>query len=313
MGVFDDLLSDDLNGYEVAKAKTLDVKAQAHVVNGGESTELHMCFGCKGTGRWMGRGRCAACKGVGKVAKRKAAAQKGAETARNNLAAKRTAYISSHMDLYTFLKGAAEWSDFGRSMFDAIDQYGSLTERQEAAAYSMMNKAAQRDAERAAAKVATAAERAAAAPTVALAAIEALFATATDNAIKRPIFRADTLTISKAPDTGRNKGALYVKRNEDDVYLGMLRDGKFLARNEATPADVAALQSVAADPLAESIKYARRTSSCGCCGKGLVNPVSILAGIGPICASKWGLDFMRELAATEYADMKAADLKKIKE
>jgi hypothetical protein len=36
---------------------------------------------------------------------------------------------------------------------------------------------------------------------------------------------------------------------------------------------------------------AQRTSHCGCCGKSLTDPNSIAAGIGPICADKWGVSF----------------------
>ena len=309
-GIFDDM-NDDLGGnsYAAAKAGEFDIKKATHVANGGTGDNMRECGGCHGTGRWQGRGRCFACKGAGKVTARQDGARKGKATAAKNLEIKRTTYISTNMALYTFLQGAQSWSGFGKSMFDAIDQYGGLTEKQEAAAYSMMEKAQARDAERADAKATAAAN----APTVALDAIEALFAKATDNAIKRPIFRAGTLAISKAPATGRNAGALYVKRTEDDAYLGKLVGGKFFATNAATAEDEATLHAVAADPTDAAIKYARRTGNCGCCGKGLVNPVSILAGIGPICADKWGLNFRRELAATEYADMKAAEIKKIKE
>lgn len=306
MGIFDDM-NDDLGGSETALIE--DIKKITHVANGGTGDNMRPCGGCHGTGLWQGRGRCFACKGAGKVTARVAGAQKGKVTAANNLAAKRTAFISKNMDLYTFLNEAGAWSSFAASMAKAISEYGSLTEKQLAAGYSMMAKAKQRDEERAVAKVAEKAAALAAAPVVELSAIQALFSTATDNAIKRPIFRAETLTISKAPDTGRNAGSLYVKRNEDDVYLGLLRNGKFEARREATDADVAALQAVAADPLAESIKYARKTSSCGCCGKGLVDPISILAGIGPICAEKWGLDYRRNIAAEEYTALKAAEKK----
>lgn len=316
-GFFDDMLGDDLNGgYAAAKAKTsepLNIKEITHVANGGTGNNMRDCGGCHGTGRWQGRGRCFACKGAGKVTARQAGAQKGKVTAANNLAVKRTAYISANMDLYTFLQGAQSWSGFGKSMFDAIDQYGSLTEKQEAAAYSMMAKAGATKAANEANKAIAAEARVANAPVVDLTAIDALFAKATDNAIKRPIFRAGTLAISKAPATGRNAGALYVKRVEDDAYLGKLVGGKFFATNAATKDDEAVLHEVAADPTDAAIKYARRTGSCGCCGKALVNPVSILADIGPICADKWGLNFRRDLARTEYADMKAADLKKIKE
>lgn len=52
------------NAYAAAKAKRIDpaqYRAQPPTV------AMRSCGGCKGTGRWQGRGRCAACKGRGQV------------------------------------------------------------------------------------------------------------------------------------------------------------------------------------------------------------------------------------------------------
>jgi hypothetical protein len=38
-----------------------------------------------------------------------------------------------------------------------------------------------------------------------------------------------------------------------------------------------------------AVRYGRQTGRCSCCGRELTNKASIDAGIGPICASKWGL------------------------
>jgi hypothetical protein len=36
------------------------------------------------------------------------------------------------------------------------------------------------------------------------------------------------------------------------------------------------------------VAYGRATGSCSCCGRELTDPVSIEAGIGPICAGRFG-------------------------
>lgn len=291
MGVFDDMESDDLNGYEAAKAKKLDpamadTRKAAHAVHGGEVEGLRECGGCHGTGRWKGRGTCMACKGTGKVTARRAAAQKGKVTAANNLATKRTTYISTNMELYTFLKDAATWSDFGRSMFEAIDQYGSLTERQQVAAEGMMAKA---KANKAAKEAAKTAEQDARTVAVDLQVIQDMFATAFSRGKKRPKYRAEGIVLSRAPDTGANKGAIYVKSAETDEYLGKVVGSKFLCTREATPAHKAALDAVAANPLEAAIKYGQTTGNCACCGRELTNKLSVELGIGPICRGDWGL------------------------
>jgi hypothetical protein len=51
----------------------------------------------------------------------------------------------------------------------------------------------------------------------------------------------------------------------------------------------AVLLEAASDPLTAAIRYGRETGSCSCCGRDLTNPVSIAAGIGPICREKFGL------------------------
>lgn len=48
------------------------------------------------------------------------------------------------------------------------------------------------------------------------------------------------------------------------------------------------IMSVASDPLNAAIRYGKVSGSCSCCGRELTDPRSIEAGIGPICAEKFG-------------------------
>lgn len=311
----------DLDSLEGGVSKGMtneEIRKSAHVANGGESmvskNEIN-CFSCNGSGKFVsytGRivGNCFKCKGSGKISKAQASAHKGVQTRKSN----DEKFREDNADVIAYAREAAE-NGF-RLMARLIEKLND-NGRWNADNLAKVKEYKQKDDDRNAARAAQRAEekrqREENAPVVDLKAIDALFATAVDNQIKRPIFRAATLELSKASETSRNPGALYVKRREDGEYLGMVKHGKFIARREATEDDVTALMAIAVDPLAESIKYARRTGRCGCCGKQLVNPVSILAGVGPICATKWGLDFRRELAATEYANMKAEEISRIAE
>ncbi len=42
------------------------------------------------------------------------------------------------------------------------------------------------------------------------------------------------------------------------------------------------------DPLTAAIQYGKVSGECSCCGRELTDPASIKAGIGPICATKFG-------------------------
>lgn len=50
----------------------------------------------------------------------------------------------------------------------------------------------------------------------------------------------------------------------------------------------AIIMGAAHDPLSAAIKYGKVSGSCSCCGRELTDPKSIAAGIGPICATKFG-------------------------
>jgi len=294
---FDDLddgLKATMATFEKARA---DIRASAHIVNGGERNHV-ACPKCGGSGqtRW---GRCFRCEGKGAVSARSAAASQAKVTRERNEAERRADFAREHSDVIAFLDANLGWSDFYRSLSEQLLERGTLSENQVAAVRRGMAKRAARTEER---KI----ERVASAPFVEISAIEKLFATATDNDVKKPIFRADGIELSKAPANGRNAGALYVKREGN--YVGKIVDGRFQAVREAPADTLDRLLAVAADPLGESIKYARRTGCCGLCGRELVDPVSIRALVGPICAPKWGLDWKRDEARAELANERAAEL-----
>ena len=116
--------------------------------------------------------------------------------------------------------------------------------------------------------------------------IEVAFAAARSNGIKRPKLRLGTFMFSRAPDTGKNAGSIYVKEGEQ--YLGKVTDGQFLPVRECGDERKAKVIEVAANPSASAKAFGLRTGTCSCCGRLLTNGHSVDIGIGPICASKYG-------------------------
>lgn len=288
-----------------AKLKAEEIRAKAHIVNGGEVTESRQaCPRCGGTGRFRGYARtfpCRTCDGTGWATNRKAGAYKAAVTRQQN----HEAWVEEHADLLNTLRGYIEWNTFARQMVEQVADGRALTENQVLACQRMIGKVeARREEKRAEFKRQ---REAAAAPIDNIAAVQALFDKATENALKKPIFRTVDITINKAPMTGRNPGALYVKTTEDGIYCGKIVNGKFEAAYGA-PDVLEKLRAVAADPTAEAIKYARKFKSCFSCGRTLRAEISVLAVIGPVCADHWGLGYLRDQAAEEVKRLKAEEV-----
>ena len=304
----------DENFDRVSAMDASEIKRIASVVNGGErltgraptiadqhkeaartrhwatETTEERCPDCRGSGRfrsYTGRdvGACFKCKGTGSLTRGQVAKAKGDATK----AEKAAAWAADHADVIEYLNARTNWG-FANSMREAIETYGSLTDKQLAAVRKCMIA----DAERYEAKKA---ERAAEVDTksgeVDVSAIQALFARAVSNDLKKPMFRTEHLTIKASK---RNNAVLFVT-SPSDVYLGKIVEGKFIARWEATADTIEQLRMIAADPQAEAVKYGRQTSCCGICGRGLVDPISIRTGVGPVCAERFGFSFARELAA----------------
>jgi hypothetical protein len=106
--------------------------------------------------------------------------------------------------------------------------------------------------------------------------------------LKFPKLVFGDFVISRAPDTGRNPGSLYVKNRAEGVYLGMVKNSGFTASRDCTPEVQTTVMGLIADPFAAVDGYGRRTGNCACCGRTLTAAESVDSGIGPICAKKWG-------------------------
>jgi hypothetical protein len=254
--------------------------------------QTYPCGQCAGTGMYQGvrihqpKEKCFACRGTGYFTKspEKRAAAKARRDNRKQ-AERRTvadAYEAKHPLLVPFLRDATKWSQLAIDLLANLSTGREPTERQEQAAYSMLAKHQAREQ-------AKQAERKQSTVEVDLAPIRSMFETAVSNGYKKPCYRAEGLVINRAPDTGNNPGALYVK-DEQGTYMGKILGTTFTPNREGREGKAAdLLNAIAADPLAAALRYGQRTGRCSCCGRELTRESSINAGIGPICAEKWGL------------------------
>lgn len=192
--------------------------------------------------------------------------------------------IAEHPDMFDELRFAYYHEEspngFIYSLAEQLFRKAWLSEKQVAAYYRGKARLAevieQRNAEAEARKV-----------NVDLQPIRDMFETAVSNGYKRPVYRAEGLVINRAPDTGRNPGALYVK-TEDGDYMGKILGTDFTPIRSAPDAIGQSLTAIAMDPEAAAIRWGRKTGKCSCCGRKLTNAESIERGIGPICADRWG-------------------------
>lgn len=254
--------------------------------------ERFPCGQCAGTGRWSGgtnrhgNSNCLACKGRGyfttspkfRADQRAKAAQKrdaAAEALRQSI----KDFAEAHPDMWADLVAAR--TDFTASLYASLTRWGTLTQNQINAWYRGWEKLQ-------AMKAARAAEVNAKGGLVDLDRIREMFDAAVASGYKKPCYRAEGLKISLAAATSRNAGCLYVVEIDDDAYQGKIDGVTFKAVRETNADTLSRLQAIAADPKGAAIRYGQRTGTCSCCGRELTNHTSIEAGIGPICASKWG-------------------------
>lgn len=254
--------------------------------------EKFPCGQCAGTGKWSGgvnrhgNSDCLACKGRGFFttspkfrAEQRAKVMAKKDAAAEELRREIKAFAEGNPDMWKDL--CQRRTEFTASLHDQLMRKGSLSVNQIAAWNRGWEKLQ-------AARAARNAEATAKSGIANLDAIRAMFDAAIASGYKKPIYRAEGLKIKMASAFGRNAGALDVIEIEDDAYQGKIEGVTFKARREAKADTLARLQAIAADPKGVAILYGQRTGTCSCCGRELKKHASIDAGIGPICAQKWG-------------------------
>ena len=262
------------------------------------------CRKCRGTGRYNAPSthgsRCFECDGVGtktfKSSPETRAKAKSSATARK---AKRAAEIATakadaaivfraaNPEICAWIDAKAPTFGFAASMLGAINQWGGLTPGQNEAVKRCIAKDAERKIE--------AVARAEAAPVADQAGVDRLklafdtaieYARAKGRGLKMPRITIGNMTISPAKTTSSNPGALYVKNGSE--YLGKVQNGRFFGVRTCTEVQEKQVLAFIADPKAAAIAYGIETGVCCICNATLTNKVSIEAGIGPICATKFG-------------------------
>lgn len=211
-------------------------------------------------------------------------------------------FTTEHPEVAEFLIAAKH--DFMRSLFEQAKNKGQLSEKQLAAAERFMANNTQRNGQwsQDRAKPTTATYKG----------ITGAFITLQRNGLQRPKLRFEGVSLSLAKDGSH----IWVNGPERETWGRInLVDGIYWAA-PGVPADVhQLLAEIDKDPMAASKKYGHASGSCGVCGRGLTNSVSIKMGIGPICAEKLGLDAARcaeeekrdAMGAAEYL-LEGADL-----
>jgi hypothetical protein len=255
------------------------------------------CPKCGGSGTYMGFSRygmqCFTCKGKGKLSFKTSPATraKAKASAQRRVTAKAEAQVSKAQEWKAANPAEAAWMEssaprfeFAKSMLDALNKYGHLTERQ----MSTVQRLTVQDAERQAARVVEQAARAESAPVVSVEAIEVAFNTAKQAGVKFPKLRLDSFMFSPAGENSKNAGAVYVKSKGDGVYLGKVMGGRLFTSRDCTPEAQERIVAVASDPKQAAIAYGQKFGSCAVCGRELTDGDSISRGIGPICAGKYG-------------------------
>ncbi len=256
-----------------------------------QAMHVEACPKCAGTGIYHGHSpyghQCFKCGGTGKLTFKTSKEQR--QHAREGMQKRKDAALASNLERFEkeHPEIAAWWSnssfEFALSLRSAVQKYGDLTERQLTSAMRCVESAKER-----AAKVA---QTVAQAPAADVGAIAAALARGFAKGIHRPLLRlADAsgaaFIFSRAPDGGKNAGAVYVTDKEKQ-YLGKIAGGKFVRVQSCTDAAEGAILAICASPETAAVAYGRRFGVCSCCGRELTNKESIDLGIGPVCRSKF--------------------------
>jgi len=189
---------------------------------------------------------------------------------------KTAAWIAAHPIQHAWLVNNPKFP-FAVSLYEALQKWGGLTDRQLAA----VDKCIAGSVERKLARL----DQAVTAPVVSVDKLEAAFTLASSN-LKRPRLTIGGLTFSPAGATSKNPGAIYAKWG--DTYLGKMTGGKFLKSYGCNDEAEQKVLMVVADPEGEAIKHGKLTGSCAICSRKLTDAESTARGIGPVCAKRFG-------------------------
>lgn len=219
---------------------------------------------------------CYRCKGTGIVkyktspearAKAKEAKAKRLQKQQDEKVALLVAFLDT--ELGKFLASVAPRNDFAKDLVASFSRYGSLTEKQEAAAIRMMEKHKAREAEKA---------KEPQAPGIDLTELP-------KGRYGVPGGDTRLKVLVNKPEKGKWDGYIFVSDAAEygsRTNFGMQKPGD-LYRGKIQEE----LKKIMADPFAASVEYGKLTGTCGVCGRVLEDEESVAAGIGPVCAKKF--------------------------
>lgn len=252
------------------------------------------CRKCRGTGTFQsysGRslGPCFACKGKGKFAfKSSPEVREQGRQYRASLPGKRwDAFQASHPAEAAWILKTAQTAQGGfrdvvLGIKNAVDRYGDLSDGR----MRVVQGGLARDAQRAEQQAQQAVQRDQRAEGVDASKVTDAIRRGKEAGLKWICLRFQGLVIYEAK---KYPGTLYVKTAlKDGVYLGSIKDGRFLPSRECTPELQAKVILVASDPAAAAKVYGLETNECCVCGRELTNKESVETGIGPICSGRLG-------------------------
>jgi len=150
--------------------------------------------------------------------------------------------------------------------------------------------------------------------------IYTLFETAVSNKLKYPKIRlrdanGNTVVLKLSGNQSKYCGQIQITNDArfhdpESKYFGRIdQAGNFHFGAAGTPAVIALLEKLAADPAGVASEYGKLTGNCCFCGLPLTDPQSTAQGYGPICAAHYGLPWGKpkhvaypDAALPEYAD-----------
>ena len=290
-------LSPAMQNWNKFLEETKDYKLEAKVSS---DRVKYPCVPCGGTGKYRGfrvhqhRSDCFICKGKGYFLTSEEDRKKAKVARQNKKAEKVEANLKAFSEEYKIEYEHIVWkainrepNPFFQSLWDSVKKYGDLTEKQhQAVLNSIAREADYLDKKK---------EEAKPKAKVDFSGIRKPLTTAKETKLVRPVLRTvdedsdKVFVFSLAKPDSKNPNFVYVK--EDGEYLGKISpEGEFFGWR--TPKEsVDALVRVSENISEATIKYGRKTGKCGCCGRGLTVKASILSGLGPICADKYGIEY----------------------
>jgi hypothetical protein len=208
----------------------------------------------------------------------------------NRAAAKQGDWLDAdptRRDLITALEGkASSGNNFARSLLDGYRKYGTLTDKQEAAARRLVDPTPVAVTERPGAVKMTDAEG--------FDEMVAMFTRAASH-VRYPTIVFDIpgspmLRLSRAGNNSNAPGAINVKLDANRQYMGRVHtNGTWVPGRDCTDTAVgAAIAAFARNPAGVAAEYGKRTGCCCFCNKKLTDERSLAVGYGPVCAANYG-------------------------